>query len=96
VVNASLAACPGADPAFVHLDRLVCVATDAVLVRAHHSGAQFVENLKSCLIPRDPKLALQLDSRHAGSLAGDQVGAQNQVDNGIWLRSMTVPTVNPI
>jgi hypothetical protein len=30
-----------------------------------------VENLKSCLVPRDPKLPLKLDSRHAGSLAGD-------------------------
>src|ERR1022692_3712471 len=36
---------PAADPAFVHLDMLVCAATDAVLVRAHHSGAQLVENL---------------------------------------------------
>ena len=75
VVNApTLTACPAANPAFVHLDMLFCAATDAVLIRAHHSGAQFVEKLKSCLIPRDPKLALKLDSRHAGSLAGDQVG----------------------
>ena len=75
VVNApTLTACPAANPAFVHLDMLFCAATDAVLIRAHHSSAQFVENLKSCLIPRDPKLALKLDSRHAGSLAGDQVG----------------------
>jgi hypothetical protein len=75
VVNAStLTACPAADPAFVHLDMLFRAATDAVLVRARHSGAQLVEDLKSCLIPRDPKLALKLDSRHAGSLAGDQVG----------------------
>src|SRR5450755_133958 len=75
VVNApTLTACPAADPAFVHLDMLFRAATDAVLVRARHSGAQLVEDLKSCLIPRDPKLALKLDSRHAGSLAGDQVG----------------------
>ena len=59
VVNApTLTACPAADPAFVHLDMLFCAATDAVLVRAHHSDAQLAENLKSCLIPRDPKLAL--------------------------------------
>ena len=75
VVNAPpLTACPAADPAFVHLDMLVCAATDAVLVRSHHSGAQLVQDLKSCLVPRDPKLPLKLDSRHAGSLAGDQVG----------------------
>ena len=83
VVNApTLAACPAADPAFVHLDMLVCAATDAVLVRAHHSGAQLMENLKSCLVPRDPKLALQLDSRHAVSLAGDQVGGPKP--SGQW------------
>jgi hypothetical protein len=35
VVNASaFAACPTADPGFVHLDMLVCAATDAILVRA--------------------------------------------------------------
>ena len=71
---ATLAACPTADPAFVYLDMLVRAATDAVLVRAHHPGAQFVENLKSCLITRNTELPFELDGRHAGGMAGDQVG----------------------
>ena len=55
VVNTSaFAACPTADPGFVHLDMLVRTATDAVSIRANHSGAQFVEDLKSCLITRIP------------------------------------------
>ena len=75
VVNApTFAACPTADPAFVHLDMLVRTATDAVLVRANHSCAQFVENLKSCLITCNPELPLELDGRHTGGMAGDQVG----------------------
>ena len=62
VVNApTFAACPTAAPAFVHFDMLVRTAADAVLVRANHSGAQFVENLKSCLITGDPELPLELD-----------------------------------
>ena len=97
VVNASaFAACPAADPGFVHLDMLVRAAADAILVRADHSGAQFVKDLKGCLVTREPELPLELDGRHAGGLAGDQVGAQNQMDNGVWLRSMTVPTVSPV
>src|ERR1022692_847503 len=40
VVNAStFAACSTANPGFVHLDMLVRAATDAILVRADHSGA---------------------------------------------------------
>src|SRR3984893_10847349 len=75
VVNASaFAACPTADPGFVHLDMLVRAATDAILVRADHSGAQFVKDLKGCLVTREPELPLELDGRHAGGLAGDQVG----------------------
>src|SRR5271165_1447750 len=75
VVNASaFAACPTADPGFVHLDMLVRAATDAILVRADHSGAQFVEDLKGCLVTREPELPLKLDGRHAGGLAGDQIG----------------------
>src|SRR6202050_1203515 len=75
VVNASaFAACPAADPGFVHLDMLVRAATDAILVRADHSGAQFVEDLKGCLVTREPELPLELDGRHAGGPAGDQIG----------------------
>ena len=75
VVNASaFAACPAADPGFVHLDVLARAATDAIPVRADHSGTQFVEDLKGCLVTREPELPLELDGRYAGGLAGDQVG----------------------
>jgi hypothetical protein len=40
-----------------------CPAADPAFV-------QLVENLKSCLILRDPNLALQLDSRHAADMPG--------------------------
>ena len=53
---------------------LVRAATDAILIGADHSGAQFVENLKGCLVTREPELPLELDGRHAGGLAGEQVG----------------------
>ena len=70
VVNASaFAACPTADPGFVHLDMLVRAATDAILVRTDHSGAQFVEDLKGSLVTREPELPLELDGRHARGLA---------------------------
>jgi hypothetical protein len=55
VVNASaFTACPTADPGFVYLDMLVRAATDAILVRADHSGAQFVEDLKGRIVTRGP------------------------------------------
>jgi hypothetical protein len=70
VVNASaFTACPTADPGFVYLDMLVRAATDAILVRADHSGAQFVEDLKGRLVTREPELPLELDGRHARGLA---------------------------
>jgi hypothetical protein len=41
VVNApTLAAYPAADPAFVHLDMLVCAATNAILVRGAPFGRE--------------------------------------------------------
>ena len=74
VVNPSaFAACPTADPGLVHLDMLVGAATHAILIGADHSGAQFVKDLKRCLVTREPELPLELDGRHTGGLAGDQV-----------------------
>jgi hypothetical protein len=84
VVNTpAFAARSATDPAFVHLDMLVRTATDAVSIRANHSGAQFVENLKSCLITCNPELPSELHGRHAGGMAGDQVGGPNHVHNGV-------------
>ena len=47
---------------------------DPVLVRANHAGPKFVENLAGGLVARQSELPLELDSRHARRLAGDQVG----------------------
>jgi len=33
---------------------------------ADHSGAEFVQDLKGCLVTREPELPLELDSGHSG------------------------------
>lgn len=75
IVNASpLAASASANIGFIGFDVLTGVAANPILVRAHHAGSQLVKNLKNGLIARQTELPLELDSRHAGCLAGDQVG----------------------
>src|SRR3990170_4395351 len=75
VVNASaLVASTTADIGFVGLDVFSWVATDPILVGTHHAGSEFVKNLESSLVTRQSELPLELDGRHAGRLAGDQVG----------------------
>jgi hypothetical protein len=74
-VNApALAASTTADVGFIGFDVICRVATNTVLVGTHHGGAQFVKNLESSLVTRQSELPLKLDGRHAGRLAGDQVG----------------------
>ena len=55
-----------------------------------------MENLKGRLVARKTKLPLKLHGGHAGRLIGDQISAQNQTFSGVWLRSITVPTVSPV
>ena len=75
VVNApALAASTAADVGFIGFDMFSGVAANPILVGAHHTGSQFVKNLESRLITRQSELPLELDGRHAGRLAGDQVG----------------------
>ena len=75
VVNAStLAASAAADVGFIGFDVLSGVTANPILVGAHHAGPQFVKNLESSLVARQPELPLELDGRHAGRLAGNQVG----------------------
>lgn len=94
---AAFAARPATDPAFVHLDMLVRTATDAVPIRANHSGAQFVENLKSGLITRNAELPLELHGRHAGGMAGDQIGRpRTRSTTACGCAPLTVPTVSPV
>ena len=75
VVNApTLAASTAADVGFIGFDMFSGVAANPILVGPHHTGSQFVKYLESRLITRQSELPLELDGRHAGRLAGDQVG----------------------
>jgi hypothetical protein len=68
-------------------------AADPVLIRSHHPRAEFVEDLKRRLIARQTKLSLKLHGRHAGCLAGHQIGRPKPLLSGVCERAMTVPTV---
>ena len=61
VVNTT--ACPTrspANPGFVHLNMVLGLSTDPVLVGPHHARAELVENLKGRLVARKTKLPLKL------------------------------------
>ena len=74
VVDASsFAARAAANPSFVGFDDLFRFAPDPVLVGAHPAGAQLVEYLECGFVARQPELVLELEGRHAGHLAGNQV-----------------------
>ena len=51
-----------------------CPAADAVLIVAHHARAQLMEDAEGGFVSRQPELPLELHRRHAGRLAGDQIG----------------------
>lgn len=58
VVHASsLATGTPADIGFIGLDVFLGLAADTILIRAHHGGAQLVENLKGRFVARQPKLS---------------------------------------
>ena len=69
----ALAAGTPTDVGFVGLDVFPGLAPDPILVRAHHASAQLVENLKGRFVARKPELPLELDGRHSGCLAGNQI-----------------------
>ena len=50
------------------------LAADAVLIRPNHTSAELVEDLKGGFVTGKPDLALELCGRHAGRLAGNQIG----------------------
>jgi phosphoribosylanthranilate isomerase len=58
--SATFAARLPSDPGLVNLDVLGAMASDSVLVRAHHTSAKLVENLERSLVPREPKLPLTM------------------------------------
>ena len=75
VVNASaLTASTTANIGFIGFNMLCGVAANPILVGTDHAGPQFVKNLKGSLVTRQSELPLELDGRHAGRLAGDQIG----------------------
>ncbi len=62
-----------ANPGFVHLNMVLGLSTDPVLVGPHHARAELVENLKGRLVARKTKLPLKLHGGHARRLTGDQI-----------------------
>ena len=64
---------PAADPSLVHFNMGFRQSADPIAVRSDHTGAEFVEKPKRCLIPAQSKLPLELDGRHAGRLTGEQI-----------------------
>ena len=62
-----------ANPGFVHLNMVLGLSTDPVLVGPHHARAELVENLKGRLVARKTKLPLKQHGGHAGRLTGDQI-----------------------
>ena len=65
---------PAASPGFIDFDVLAGPAADPVLIRAHHPRAELVEDLERRLVARQAKLSPKLHGRHAGCLAGHQLG----------------------
>ena len=59
---------------FVHLDVPIRLAADPILVGSHHARAELVQDAESRLVTGQAKLPLELHRRHAGRLAGDEVG----------------------
>lgn len=58
---------------FIGLDDFFGFTADMVLIRPHHADAQLVKYLKGSLVARQSELPLELNSRYAGCLTGDQV-----------------------
>ena len=52
-----------ANPGFVHLNMVLGLSTDPVLVGPHHARAELVENLKGRLVARKTKLPLKTARR---------------------------------
>jgi hypothetical protein len=61
-------------PGFIYLDVFIRGPSNTVLVGTHHADTQLMEYLEGSLVARQTQLSLKLAGRHAGSLAGDQIG----------------------
>ena len=62
-----------ADPGFIDLYMVRGLPADSVLVWTNHACAKFMEYLEGGFVARQAKLALKLNGRHAGRLAGEQI-----------------------
>ena len=78
IVDATaFAARPAASPGFIDFDVLAGPAADPVLIRAHHLRAVprgACGGFGNRLVARQAKLSPKLHGRHAGCLAGHQIG----------------------
>lgn len=81
---------------FISLDDFSRFATDSVLVGANHSRPQLMEYLEGGFVARQAELPMELDGRHAGCLAGNQVRSSEPAESGVCVRSITVPAVRRV
>jgi hypothetical protein len=72
------------------------ITTDAVALCSHPPGPQFVKKLKSGLVSFETDLALKLVGRNPLCVRRDEVASQNQIDSGVWERSITVPAASQL
>ena len=80
-----------ANPGFVHLNMVLGLSTDPVLVGPHHARAELVENLKGRLVARKTKLPLKLHGGHAGRLTGDQIsGPEPDVQRSVATKVLSM------
>ena len=70
---APLAARTSAHVGFIGLDDFFGLTADPILIWSHHAGAQLVKNLEGSFVARQSELPLELNSRYAGCLTGDQI-----------------------
>ena len=70
--TAALAAGTAAQVGFIGLDDFSGLTANSVLIRSHHADAQLVKYLEGSLVARQSELPLELNSRYAGRLTGDQ------------------------
>ena len=66
-----LAFCTTTHKCLIDLNRML--RSDRVALGPHHTGTQLVEHLKRCLVARQSKLALKLESRLTGRLRRHEV-----------------------
>jgi hypothetical protein len=72
--TSSLAACASTNKCLIDLHVVTDCRENTILIRSHHTCAEFVENQEGGFVPRKPKLPLELQRRQARCMRGDKVG----------------------